>query len=70
MLFGWLQRLGDVEHHEMDRVFNMGVGLALIVSPYYAESIQRQLKRAGLASWQIGRVEEGPRGVVWAEPTR
>ena len=66
-VFTWLQRLGDVEQAEMDRVFNMGLGLALVVSPYYAHSIRRQLKRAGLGSWKIGRVREGPQGVVWAE---
>ena len=49
----------------MDRVFNMGIGLALVVSPYYADSIRQQLKRTGLKSWQIGRVHEGPKGVVW-----
>jgi phosphoribosylformylglycinamidine cyclo-ligase len=66
-VFTWLQQLGEVEQGEMERVFNMGVGLVLVVSPFYAESIRRQLKRAGLDSWRIGRVQEGPRGVVWAE---
>lgn len=69
-VFTWLQRLGEVEQAEMERVFNMGVGLVLVVSPFYAESIRRQLKRAGLRSWQIGRVRQGPQGVVWAETTR
>ena len=66
-VFTWLQRLGEVEQEEMERVFNMGVGLVLVVSPFYADSIRRQLKRAGLRSWQIGRVRKGPSGVVWAE---
>lgn len=63
-VFGWIQRLGEVEPAEMERVFNMGVGMVLVVSPYYAESIRHQLKRAGVASWLIGRAEEGPRDVV------
>ncbi len=29
--------MGKVETEEMFRVFNMGIGLALIVSPYYAD---------------------------------
>jgi len=66
-VFTWLQRLGQIEAEEMDRVFNMGVGMVLIVSPYYAESIRHQLARSGVESWQIGRVESGPRGVVWGE---
>lgn len=64
-VFRWLQRLGDIEQSEMYRVFNMGVGLVLVVSPYYAESIRHQLADHGLESWLIGRVEEGRRGVVW-----
>jgi len=65
-VFAWLQRLGEVEQAEMDRVFNMGLGLALIVSPYYAESIRHQLTRHGLKNWQIGHVREGRRGVGWS----
>ncbi len=64
-VFTWLQRLGEVDQAEMDRVFNMGIGLVLVVSPFYAQSIRHQLKRADVQSWQIGRVREGPQGVVW-----
>jgi phosphoribosylformylglycinamidine cyclo-ligase len=66
-VFTWLQQLGDVEDAEMYRVFNMGVGLALVVSPYYAESIQQQLTKCGLASWIIGRAVEGNQQVEWAQ---
>jgi len=65
-VFPWLQRLGEVDQAEMDQVFNMGVGLVLLVSPYYAESIRHQLSDAGLKNWVIGRVRKGPHGVVWA----
>lgn len=66
-IFTWLQRLGEVEQEEMDRVFNMGVGLVLVVAPYYAESIRNQLAREGLQTWVIGRIYKGPRGVVWGK---
>ena len=65
-VFPWLQQLGDVDDAEMDRVFNMGIGLALVVSPYYAESIQQQLAACGLASWPIGRAVAGESEVRWA----
>jgi phosphoribosylformylglycinamidine cyclo-ligase len=65
-LFRWLQRLGDVDDDEMFRVFNMGVGMVLVVSPYYAESIQQQLAGHGLASWTIGRAIQGDRAVAWS----
>jgi phosphoribosylformylglycinamidine cyclo-ligase len=64
-LFTWLQRLGEVEQAEMERVFNMGIGLVLVVAPHFVESIRQQLKRFRLPSWQIGRVQQGPQGVVW-----
>ena len=58
-IFPWLQRLGEVEQAEMDQVFNMGIGMVLVVSPYYADSIRHQLTRGGVESWPIGRVEQG-----------
>jgi phosphoribosylformylglycinamidine cyclo-ligase len=63
--FRWLQRLGDIEETEMERVFNMGIGMAVVVSAYYADSVRQQLEASGLESWPIGHVAEGERGVVW-----
>ena len=64
-VFVWLQRLGDVAAEEMERVFNMGIGLVLVVRPFFLESVQQQLADLGLASWPIGRIVEGKRAVVW-----
>jgi phosphoribosylformylglycinamidine cyclo-ligase len=55
-VFSWLQSLGEIEDAEMARVFNMGIGLVLVVSSYYAEQIQRLLGASGLESWQIGTI--------------
>jgi phosphoribosylformylglycinamidine cyclo-ligase len=66
-VFPWLQRLGDIDADEMYRVFNMGIGMVLIVSSYYADAIRRILKDQQLSSWQIGTVVAGPRGAVWVE---
>jgi phosphoribosylformylglycinamidine cyclo-ligase len=65
-VFTWLQRLGEVEQAEMDQVFNQGIGLVLVVSQFFVESIRHQLARSGIESWLIGRAEPGPQGVVWA----
>jgi phosphoribosylformylglycinamidine cyclo-ligase len=64
-VFNWLQQLGEVDPAEMQRVFNMGIGLALVVSPFYADSIRGQLADLGQSSWQIGQIRPGPRSVVW-----
>jgi phosphoribosylformylglycinamidine cyclo-ligase len=52
--FSWLQKLGSIEQAEMDRVFNMGVGMVLIVSPHFVDSIMHQLREHGMQSWKIG----------------
>ena len=65
-VFKWIQQLGEVADEEMDRVFNQGIGLALVVSSYYAESIQRNLKQQGLESWMIGTIEAGDGSVRWS----
>ena len=60
MVFPWLQDLGKVETEEMHRVFNMGIGLVMIVSDFYADSISKMLTTAGHANWTIGEVKELP----------
>jgi phosphoribosylformylglycinamidine cyclo-ligase len=65
-VFPWLARLGDVEADEMARVFNMGLGLVLVVSSFYADSIAQQLADQGLECFTIGHITSGERGAVWA----
>jgi phosphoribosylformylglycinamidine cyclo-ligase len=66
-VFNWLQKLGDVDADEMYRVFNMGIGLMFVASPYYAESIQQRLAKCGYESWPVGRVIEGDQRVEWSD---
>jgi len=65
-VFEWLQRLGEIAQPEMDRVFNQGIGFAMVVSPYFVESIQRQLADDRIASFIIGEIRDGDPGVEWA----
>jgi phosphoribosylformylglycinamidine cyclo-ligase len=64
-VFSWLQGLGDIDDGEMERVFNMGIGLALVFDPYFENSIRHMLDEFGLASWVLGHIKSGPRAVVW-----
>lgn len=64
-IFTWLQKLGGIENDEMDRVFNMGIGLALVFSPYYESTITSMLADYGLPHWRLGQIATGSRGVVW-----
>lgn len=66
-VFAWLQRLGQIEDVEMDHVFNMGIGLVLVVSAFYCDNVARMLTDAGLDCWRIGRVVTGTRGVAWED---
>lgn len=57
-VFPWIQQLGDIDDDEMARVFNMGIGLVLVVNRVFVDSIQRMLHESGLHSWQIGEIVE------------
>ena len=66
-VFPWLQALGHVPDAEMFRVFNMGIGLVLIVADYYAEAITRYLTtEVKLPAWIIGDMVAGEPAVRWA----
>ena len=66
-VFPWLQTLGGVPDAEMFRVFNMGIGMVVIVSEYYADAIVRALRtEANTPAWVIGEVIEGNREVTFA----
>ena len=62
-VFGWLQRLGNIDQAEMDRVFNQGIGFVMIVSPFYADSIQSRLGEDRVPANVIGEVRAGEPGV-------
>ena len=63
----WLQELGGIEPDEMDRVFNMGLGMALVFNPHYEQSIRRTLEECGLESWKVGEIVAGEQGIAWKE---
>ncbi len=55
-LFGWLQQHGGVADAEMHRVFNCGIGMAVIVSKENADAAIAQLKAAGETVTRIGEI--------------
>ena len=66
-LFRWLQELGEIDESEMFRVFNMGIGLVLVVRPFFLATARRFFEEAGIATQVIGEVTEGERSVVWKD---
>jgi len=66
-IFPWLQKLGGVSEEEMFRVFNMGLGMVLVVSRYFAESIVKQVERMGCPAFLVGEVVAGEPGLEFAD---
>jgi phosphoribosylformylglycinamidine cyclo-ligase len=64
-VFGALQRGGRVTDEEMDRVFNMGIGMIAVVHEADARAVLEAAERDGIEAWTIGRVVPGG-GVVYA----
>ena len=65
-IFGLIQSRGKVDDDEMRRVFNMGIGLVLVVAPDCASHVMRLAEGHGDQAFRIGVIEEGERGVRYA----
>ena len=55
-IFDWLQEVGQVDEAEMARVFNLGIGMVLVVNDYFAGSICEMIASTGATCQLIGRV--------------
>ncbi|MFI0353028.1 phosphoribosylformylglycinamidine cyclo-ligase [Actinomadura sp. 9N407] len=58
-IFEVLQKAGQVPTAEMDKTFNMGVGMAAIVAPDTADAALRLLADRGVPSWTLGEIVPG-----------
>lgn len=65
-LFDELQKAGQVPREEMFRVFNMGVGMVVIVPPENADAVIRDADASGIGAWTMGEVRPGSGDVVIA----
>jgi phosphoribosylformylglycinamidine cyclo-ligase len=59
-LFHWLQQHGKVADAEMHRVFNCGIGMAVIVAAEHEKRAIELLAAAGETVFPIGRIEARP----------
>lgn len=66
-IFPFLRKAGPVEKKEMFRVFNMGIGFALVVAADFADSITTKLQHCGESVYQIGKITRGTGQVVLKE---
>ena len=58
-LFSLLQEKGGISEHDMFNTFNMGVGMAVIVSPETAEAALDTLKDQGIFAYVMGTIVQG-----------
>ena len=63
-VFRALQALGDVERAELERVFNLGIGMILVVPPAHVAEVKSLLAAAGESPIHLGAVAPGERAVV------
>jgi phosphoribosylformylglycinamidine cyclo-ligase len=63
-LFRLIQKGGGVSDEEMERTFNLGIGMIVVVSPGNLHEVEHSLERRGETSFVIGSVVAGS-GVSW-----
>jgi len=61
-IFDLIRRFGRVTQPEMDRTFNNGIGMILVVGKKDVAGIERTLKKMGERYAVIGEVRKGERG--------
>ena len=55
-LFAWLQATAGIDDTEMNRTFNNGIGMVLVLAPEHASACARTLEAAGERVFEIGRI--------------
>jgi phosphoribosylformylglycinamidine cyclo-ligase len=58
-IFKFLQVKGNMGSDEMFRVFNMGIGMAYIMSPEYAKKAVALAEECGETAFTIGQIVKG-----------
>lgn len=61
-IFKTIARLGNVNQEEMEKTFNMGVGMVVVVAPDDADRVQAMLAARHLDSWVLGTVRASAPG--------
>jgi phosphoribosylformylglycinamidine cyclo-ligase len=61
-IFSEIRRLGPVDDDEMARVFNLGLGMIVVVAAERADGALEVFRGLGVDAMVVGRVEEGDRG--------
>jgi phosphoribosylformylglycinamidine cyclo-ligase len=53
-LFAWLQKTAGIDDIEMNRTFNNGIGMVVVIDAADAEACAETLRQSGEKVYQIG----------------
>ncbi|HEX7154716.1 MAG TPA: phosphoribosylformylglycinamidine cyclo-ligase [Thermoanaerobaculia bacterium] len=67
-IFKFLYEHGNVERDEMLRVFNMGIGMVLLVAPDKVDRVAKHFAQVGQTYYFVGNVMKGDGKVVYDVP--
>ncbi|HIF20103.1 MAG TPA: phosphoribosylformylglycinamidine cyclo-ligase [Gammaproteobacteria bacterium] len=62
-VFNWIQTVGNVDHEEMLRTFNCGIGYVLVVSNSDSKRVINKLAETGHNAFLIGEITTGKKEV-------
>lgn len=62
-IFELIRRSGDISRAEMDRTFNNGLGMILVIEKKDVDRVERSLKKMREKYSMIGEIKKGERGV-------
>ncbi|MCR5308482.1 MAG: phosphoribosylformylglycinamidine cyclo-ligase [bacterium] len=62
-IFKYLEKTGNIPHREMFNVFNMGIGMMIIVKPEDSDKVIKILEEKGEKAYKIGEITN-QKGVV------
>jgi phosphoribosylformylglycinamidine cyclo-ligase len=73
-VFGMIAQRGRIERAELEKTFNMGVGMVAIVAPEDTDRALAVLTARHLNCWTLGTIEkggkDGPRAVLVGQHPR
>jgi phosphoribosylformylglycinamidine cyclo-ligase len=67
-IFHYIFEKGGVDREEMLRVFNMGIGMVLMVAPDRVEAVSKHLTQTGQKHYFVGNIVKGGGRVAYDYP--
>jgi phosphoribosylformylglycinamidine cyclo-ligase len=63
-LFAWLQATAGIDDEEMNRTFNNGIGMVVVIAAAHAPACAQTLRDAGEAVYSIGTIAQARAGAA------